>query len=359
MSIRSLAAPLAAFSLVFFAASLTAQDDDAVFSVVYQDGKSSRVSVESLDGTTVRLKARVLGGTMIVTDDLGEFQPASQLRILEAANPPEDFDGHFALARKAAELGILGKAGSEARAALKTVEGTGEEEAKTAEVRSWAAGALEKMIEDALAQDDLKQAQHCLKLLTTRLADQRTEEQLDAYADKVEALEQGRREVARNAREAKLDAVKRKDLDARLRPIRGRVELGDKRLGEAMRKSSKPTESANLAEGAIAAYKSSWQDLQKLQGQNGDDAQFAEEAEAMASHIHDNAIRAALHAANVLTVRSDYKGAMDWANRVLAFEPDNAEAKEMVRTIQIAAAAASAEWGWGWRTVGGVDMRRQ
>jgi hypothetical protein len=44
---------------------------------------------------------------------------------------------------------------------------------------------------------------------------------------------------------------------------------------------------------------------------------------------------------------------MDWANRVIAFDPDNAEAKEMVRTIQIAEAAASNQWGWRWSVPGG------
>jgi len=69
--------------------------------------------------------------------------------------------------------------------------------------------------------------------------------------------------------------------------------------------------------------------------------------------FHDNGIRAALHAANMLTVQSDFKGAMEWANKILAFDPDNAEAKEMVRTIQVAAAAAGDTWGWGWSTPGG------
>ena len=44
---------------------------------------------------------------------------------------------------------------------------------------------------------------------------------------------------------------------------------------------------------------------------------------------------------------------MQWVNRVLAFTPDNAEAKAMVRTIQLAEEASGHEWDWGWRTAGG------
>jgi hypothetical protein len=75
-------------------------------------------------------------------------------------------------------------------------------------------------------------------------------------------------------------------------------------------------------------------------------------SEPLVARIHDEGIAAALHAANMLTVRSDYKGAMDWAQRVLAFDPDNEEAKDMVETITIAEAAASSDWGWRW-TLGG------
>ena len=42
------------------------------------------------------------------------------------------------------------------------------------------------------------------------------------------------------------------------------------------------------------------------------------------------------------------KNAMDWTQRILAFDPDNEEAKAMARTITIAEASASDDWGWGW-----------
>lgn len=54
----------------------------------------------------------------------------------------------------------------------------------------------------------------------------------------------------------------------------------------------------------------------------------------------------------MLCVRSDYKNAMDWAQRVLKFDPENREAKEMVNTIIAAEADPSEVWGWTWPTVG-------
>ena len=37
--------------------------------------------------------------------------------------------------------------------------------------------------------------------------------------------------------------------------------------------------------------------------------------------------------------------------RVLQFDPDNAEAKQMLDTVQLAEAEASGDWRWGWRIV--------
>ena len=43
---------------------------------------------------------------------------------------------------------------------------------------------------------------------------------------------------------------------------------------------------------------------------------------------------------------------MDWTNRVLAYDPNNAEAKAMVATIQNAQAVASGDWDWRWNVPG-------
>lgn len=316
------------------------------------DGDVISGKLVSLEGDEVKLKVSVLGGSMVQTKKLSDFEPASAFRIQLAANPPKTFEQHFAMAQKAGEMGVLRQAGAQARDALKLAEGKPDFKEKEQEVRAWGADALEKRVKDMVAKGDLKEAQHALKLLTTRLADQRTEEQLDAVADRVDAMEETRRQARRDSRQSKIDEKERKQIDAKLKPIRTNIERGDKRYRDAVRKSRSTTASSKLCEKAIGDYRKAWQALQKLMEAHPKDRGLALLGTEMTKHIHDNAIRAALHAANMLTVRSDYKGAMEWAQKVIAFDPDNEEAKEMVKTITMAEAAASGEWRWGWRVVG-------
>jgi len=312
-----------------------------------------------LSGSKVKIAISVLGGTMTVTHDLDEFESSGVFAVLMADKPPTDFASHFAMARKAAELGLLNPAGKEARAALDSVKGDADFEAKRGEVRKWAAGALEKMIADAVADQDTPLAKDCLKLLTTRLADQRTEEQLDAIAASVEGLEHAAKQKKEDDRQAKLDAKVRASNDKKLQAIVKEVERGEKDYSSAIRKSGSTTASKNLCESAIGHFKKAYQELGKLIGANPDDTELATAAAPITQQIHNQGIAAALHAANMLCVRSDYKNAMEWAQKVIAFDPENKEAKEMVKTITAAEADSSEIWGWTWPTVGRSRARNQ
>jgi len=312
------------------------------------DGESVTAQVLELKGESAKLKVMILGGNMTVTRKLTDFVPLSQFRIEQAAKAANDFDGHFALAKRAGELRLLTQAGSEARAAVESVKDATQQEAKRAEVRKWAADALEAMTKEAVAQNRIAEARHCLKLLSTRLADQRTEEQLDALAGEVAALDERVANERETARQAKLDGASRDKMKKSLGTIREQLAKGDKLSREAITKSRTTVASTNLCEKAIDAYKAGWTKLQAVIEGAGEDTMLANEAGALSQKFHDHGIRTALHAANMLTVQSDYKNAMEWANRILKFDPECAEAKEMVKTIQIAAAAAGSEWGWGW-----------
>ena len=201
---------------------------------------------------------------------------------------------------------------------------------------------------------------HSLKLLSTRLPDTRTMAQMHAIADKVDALVYESKKPEREARQRRIDQETREKMDRLLEPIQREIDHGDARYREAVRKSRSTATSSNLCGEAVRYYKKAWESLQKLLARHPDDKHLATVGGDMTHHIHDNAIRAALHAANMLTVQSDYKGAMDWAQKVLKFDPNNAEAKAMVHTIEMTEADASGDWGWGWRTVSNrVPGRRQ
>ena len=327
--------------------------DPKTIALTYKSGDSVNAQVLELQGEDVKLKVFVLGGYMQVKRKLADFAPASMFAIELEGKRPEGFEAHFAMAKRAAELGLVPAAGSQARAAVEAVKDKADEKQKRAEVRAWAADALEKLLKDAVGDGRLADAQNYLKLLSTRLSDQRTEEQIDGLEALVDGLESSNRQKQDAARQARLDAKTRAAIDQKLQPIQKKIDDGDKSQRDAVCKSRNTTTSANLCEKAVDSYKAAWKALQALVEKFPDDAELARAAESMGKHLHDNAIRAALHAANMLTVQSDYKGAMDWANRILTYEPDNAEAKEMMRTIQLAEAAASSQWGWRWNIVGG------
>jgi tetratricopeptide (TPR) repeat protein len=337
-----------------------APQDPKTLSLTLADGNSMRAQVLSVDGETATLRALVLGGSMQVRRPLGDFTPASTFRILEEATRPATYDQHFALAQRAAQLGLIAPAGAQAKAAAAAVAGQPDEAEKVATLRAWAADALEEMTRDAVRQGDLAAARHDFKILSTRLADQRSEEQLDALAAEIEGLGNQRDAERLAARQAKLDSKQREEIARRIQPIQARIGAGDKLYREAVAKSRNTSQSSNLAERAITTYRSAWDGLQDLQKRFPDDADVAREAVAMGAKIQDSAIRAALHAANVLTVQSDYRKALEWCNKILAFDEENVEAKEMRRTIQVAAAAASSQWGWGWGqpVVGGGQYGR-
>lgn len=332
-------------------ARLAAQDAPKLY-LETVDGRQEHVQPLSLDGDKARYKVFVLGGEMTTTRRLADFTPESAFAFESALAAPKSFDQHFALAKKAASMGLLPQAGSAARAAIAAVKGAADESEKVGEVRKWGADALEAKCKDAVAQKDLKSAQRALEILSTRLADQRSEEQMASLSAAVEALEVANHEAKESARQQKMDAKTHEALARKLKPIREKVAQGDKMASQGVAKSRNTSQSAKLSEQAIDAYKAAWKGLEDLSKQLEGDAELASEASLLASRIHDNGIRAALHAANMLTVQSDYKGALDWTARILKFDPNNDEARSMMQTIQMAEAEASESWRWNWHVVG-------
>ncbi len=326
-----------------------AQDPETM-SVHWKDNRTGNVQVMGVEGDKVRLKMFIMGGSTVITSPLADFTPESAFAIELAAAQPATFDAHFALAKKAGELHLVPQAGKQARAAVASLKDDPQAKAKESEVRAWAAGALERVLAEAVAAQNLPAAKHYLKLITTRLADQRSEQQLDALAASVNALEGKQAATKQAERQAKLDAKAKAEVERRLKPIQDKITAADKLLHEAFVKSGNTSAAARSCEKAVESYKASWKATQSLAEQYPDDADLQNEVVAIGEHLHDHAIRAALQAANSLTIQGDYRNAMDWANRILAFEPTNAEAKEMVRTIQLASASASGDWAWGWRT---------
>jgi len=329
--------------------------DPAPATLALRTTSGETINAQLLDcaGEKVKLKVFVMGGSMTVTNQLDDFEPASVFALELQAKKPKTYEDHFAMAKRAAQLHLLPQAGAQCRAAIKAAEGAADLPQKRTALRAWAADAIEQAIREAIAANNLPMARNALKLLTTRLADQRSEEQIDAVTKTVEALTDQQEAIKAQKQQARLDEKARASIEQRMKPIQKDMQQGDKYLGDAIRKSRSTAASAKLCDQAIDAYKRSYKALQDLVAKYPDDGDLSGSASSLVAHMHDQAIRAGLHAANMLTVQSDFKGAMEWAQRILAFEPENAEAKEMVRTIQMASAEASGDWDWRWMTVGG------
>lgn len=353
---------IAAFILSSVLLCLPQDPTPTTLGLVYHDGQSVDAQVLKLEGDSVRLKVVVLGGSMQVVRKLSDFTPMSVFAIEMAANPPKDFDSHFSMAKRAGELRLIGPAGEQCKAALATIQDPAAKAAKRTEMRAWAADSLEKMLNEACAEERLQDAQHCLQLLTTRLSDTRSEQQHAAYAASVQALEEKLTAKRESSQQTKVDAKARDQINTKLTKVQKDVADGDNLLQQAIASSRQTVKSTKLCEQAIESYKSAAKALQALSEQNASDSDFARTAATLGQRIHDHGIRAALHAANNLTTQSDFKGAMDWTNRVLAYDPNNAEAKAMVATIQNAQAVASGDWDWRWnvpgRGFGGNNDRR-
>jgi len=341
------------FLATFVAALITAQDP-APISVTTKEGKSATVQVVSLANGKVKLKITQIVGEMTVTRSLDDFEPLSAFMIEVRATDPKSYDQHFALAKRAAALDLLPQAGHQLRQAKKAAGSGADAETKVKALKAWAAGELERMVGVAVAAKDLEKASRCLDILATRLPEERTEEQLAKLAESVNAL----REQEADVRAAQAAAKRTKDqqtaLQKKLEPIKSKNAKGDKELSRAISQSSNAVASVKSCESAVAAYKDAWKQAQEVLKQSEDDAEAQEEIAALTDHAADRAIAAALHAANMLVTQSDYSAATEWVNKILKFDPDNAEAKEMLTTIQLASAAASDkdDYRFGWRRGG-------
>jgi len=325
------------------------------------DGKVMQVEVLGIEGKRARLKMFIFDGEATLLRNLSEYTPESAFLIERAAANPVSFEDHFALAKRAGELSLIPQAGSSARLAVKVAATGADGEAKKKQVQAWAADVLERVIGEAVAAGDLDRASDCLDLLTTRLPEQRTEEQLEKIAESVAVLREGVESKEAAEREAKLDEKAKADLAKKLEPIKKKSASGDKKLTKALAQSSSTAASARGCDSAVDDYKAAWKLTQELLKAHADDEAVQTSLAPIADHLVASALRAAMHAASVLTLQSDFKNAMEWVDRVLKFDPGNSEATAMKATIEAASAEAADrdDYRYAWTGRPSRPMRRR
>jgi len=325
--------------------------DPTPISVTTVDGRTVRVEVLGLKDNQAKLKAFAMDGEITVTRPLDRFEPVSAFMIQVRAANPKTFEQHLELAKVAAKLDLLPQAGNQLREAVKAAGEGAAADAKRNEAAKWAADELDKRVVAAVAAGNLEQAENCLGILTTRLADQRTEGQLAKLTESVATLRMSVQAKQAGDRAAKRAKEVQAALETRIKPIREGLARGDKEYAKAVAQSQNTSQSARTCETAVAEYKQAWTAAKDLASANPDDEQLQAELAELSDQIVESALRAALHAANVLTLQTDYKAATAWVNRILKFDPENEPAKEMLQTIQVAQAASGNrdDYRYGWR----------
>jgi len=308
-------------------------------------GATVKGYVVALDQGRVHMKTLVFGNETDFRRKLTDFAPASQIAIESSVCRLDDFDGQFAIAKHAASLGEMELTGVHARLAVKSVMGKPEEAEKTNQVKQWAAGMLSEKFEQLLAAGHVATARQVLDILSGRLADQVTEEKLTQMDERLQAAAANRRAKPADPKTSPLS-------DAERASVQKLLDAADKEFRTGLQNARKTVTAVKHYEAAIAKYKQAWKGIESLMGKHSGSEDANHELQDLSHHVVDGAKRAALQASTSLTMQSDYKGAMEWVNKILAHDPTDAQALAMQKTIVEAEAAASGDWMWGWRTAG-------
>jgi len=299
--------------------------------------------VASVEGDRVVLDVVFLDGSATIRRRLADFTPGSEFEIRMLAAPPGTFDEHLDMARTAIRLGLADEAGKAAGLArTRAKDDASGRETKTLDV--WAAATLRTLFDSAIVEGNVVDARHYLRIMATLVASEFSEDDLGKMFDSLANAEQQSRLPVPPVGLAKDAAQRRVVFDAALAAVVVRVKKADEVVKEGLRSSRTTVKAARHYEQAIALYKSAAQELQAALKKVANDPEAQEEAAPLVQHMKDNAVQAALHAGAAMTMQGDYRSALEWANRGLAIDPANAEAKSLIRTILIAQSAGS---GWG------------
>ncbi len=316
------------------------------FRVSFKDGRQARVQVLDVEDGVAHLKVFALGGHAEVRRELDSLQPRSAFEVERAASEASTFEEHFALAQKAMNYGLVVSAGQHLETALSLIPDHPQLTAKEREVRVWAANELKQLTAQAIEQNDTRRASNLLEILTTRFAEHADQERLEDLACGVDHLRhQSEFDSQESIHSVAASSSEARDIQKRSEQVRELTERGDERLRRAYAVSASTRESERLSRQAIEDYESAWKLVQELASDYPDHGQLQGMVLDLGQRYEADVIRASLHAASVLTTQTDYPGAEEWVRKVLQIDPENVNAKEMLRHIQLANAAA---WPWRW-----------
>ena len=169
------------------------------------------------------------------------------------------------------------------------------------------------------------------------------------YADAIPASTRSAMQGSLQSREADFkkqkaeqrakDAVARKDKEFHrsLKPVRRRVEMGDRDVKQGLNAGSSMSKARNRFRTASTWYNRALRGCDKLKKKYGNDASYASDINYLHEQATKGLIDTLLHEASILTSRGSFNRALGNVNRILAMDSGNTRALAMRGRIETAA----------------------
>jgi tetratricopeptide (TPR) repeat protein len=281
--------------------------------VVLQDGKAAQYRMDELDARS----AYLLNASLI---------------------PKDDAKAQLMTANFARDAGLYAHAARRYRDAAKLDPSlTATVDAEMTKLRRAAAEFCASNAHVAAAKGDFAEAEKWCKILIEKLPGEPEAAQAKTALDNYYSQN---REKKMAAADEKADAALQKD-----------VEKGKARYAQMVDKSKQAlqatgtSQSESLFRGAIADGTAVLKQIDDLE-KKYDDPKVKEQAAGYRKVVTDQVMEVHLNIANLQCTKSDYRGAQQEVNAVLAMDPKNQAALSMRERIQD---YSSRGLGWGWR----------
>ena len=158
------------------------------------------------------------------------------------------------------------------------------------------------------------------------------------------------------APKAAADASRKSAADAAFwRSVLSCIDRGDELVQKGLLDMRHTVRARRSYDAALAQYAAASHALRTVRLTRPDDRAVHAKADRIAARIKERSVTALLHSADALIVQTSYRSALARGGQVLALDPDNADAKSLIRMIQL---AQSAGCGFGWGARGGISVAR-
>jgi tetratricopeptide (TPR) repeat protein len=265
------------------------------------------------------------------TYKLDELDQRSVYMVNASLIAKDNGKGQIQLANYARDIGLYQQAARRYEYAEKADSSLKSEvEKERAVLRRVAAEACMKNAKDAIARNDIKEAEEWLSKLIEKLPNEPQAEEAAALLEKHYANE-------RHARDDELEAKHAELLQKDLKKGKEHYDRMIERTKDGLT-AKNSRKSVDLWESAIKDGEVVLDEIDKIEKKYGDDPKVQDGAARYRQLTIDQMIDAHLHLASHYTIKSSYKDAVKETNAALALDPRNQEALSQRARIEAASA---------------------